>query len=71
MNNCITCPTDFIYNPDTSYCNPPNTDQIKTIQSSYKFVGFTTVTGWTGGYSYTDPTYGPTIFRLNSGSGAT
>lgn len=67
MNNCVVCPADFTFNSNTSYCIPPNTNQIKTLESSYKFAGFGPVDGWNNGYVYQDGTYGTTVYALSSG----
>jgi hypothetical protein len=62
MNNCIQCPADFTFDPSTSYCIPPNTKLINTLESSYKFAGFTPVTGWTGGATVQDSVYKTTVY---------
>ena len=31
INNCVTCPTDFTFNDNTSYCIPPYTVSINTV----------------------------------------
>ena len=67
MNNCVVCPVDFTFNANTSYCIPPNTNQINTLESSYKFAGFSPVSGWNNGYVYRDPTYGTTVFAMSPG----
>ena len=70
MNNCITCPTDFTFDTGSSYCLPPSTKQITTIESSYKFVGFTQVTGWSGGAVTTNVPYAISVYK-SSGSDIT
>lgn len=67
MNNCVLCPADFVFNENTSYCIPPNTKQINTLESSYKFAGFSAVDGWNNGYVYQDSNYGTTIYALSAG----
>lgn len=67
MNNCVACPSDFVFNTNTSYCIPPNTNQINTLESSYKFAGFGAVDGWNNGYVYQDPTYSTTVYALSPG----
>ena len=68
MNNCVDCPIDFVYDTDTSYCIPPDVNQIRTLQTAYKFTGFSQVDGWTGGNPYTDSLYGPTIYKSTGGA---
>ena len=49
MNNCVTCPTDFTFDSVNTYCLTPDTPLINTVQSSYKFYGFSVAPGWNGG----------------------
>jgi len=49
MNNCVTCPTDFVFDSINTDCQTPDSALIKTIESSYKFYGFSVAPGWNGG----------------------
>ena len=65
--SCTSCPADFTFNDDTSYCIPPNTAFINTIESSYKWPSFSPKSGWTG-HGNTAPCGSVTLL---SGTGST
>ena len=66
MASCVSCPDDFTFNENTSYCIPPVQTQINTIESSYKWYGFSQASGWSGG----SPTACGYHTVLQSGGGA-
>ena len=49
MSNCVSCPTDFTFDSVNTVCLTPDTAQINTLESSYKFYGFSVAPGWNGG----------------------
>lgn len=52
LSGCVTCPDDFDLNSNTSYCIPPDTKLIHTVESSYKYYKFVQYGNWTGGAPY-------------------
>ena len=52
VNGCVTCIDDFNLDQNSSYCIPPDTGLIHTVESSYKYYKFTQYGNWTGGTSY-------------------
>lgn len=49
VSGCVTCIDDFNLNENTSFCIPPDTALIHTVESSYKYYKFTPYGNWTGG----------------------
>jgi hypothetical protein len=46
INNCVSCPSGFTLNSSQSICSPPNNATVTTIESSYKFLGFSLLSTW-------------------------
>jgi hypothetical protein len=66
INNCVTCPDDFIFDEDTSYCAPPANNTVDTLEFSYRYRGFSQKSGWSGG-TPTDCEY-TTILKSTGGN---
>lgn len=51
VGGCVTCRDNFTLNQNSSYCIPPDDAYIHTVESSYKYYGFTRYGNWTGASS--------------------